>query len=151
MKTSAIDMQVLHRPCSESDGIIVHESYSVDFIVNGESLLQSITELTGGHKDFIGCFARSWINLNDHSKKQLLLLEPPETKSGRALLYLCPECGDIGCGAYGCVIRREDDSYWWSDFAYENGYEQPRPISGLGPFVFDVKSYEIFVQQAYAL
>ena len=50
----------------------------------------------------------------------------PDSESGRVLLYICPECGDIGCGAYSVRIEKTDAGYTWGDFAYENGYEEPR-------------------------
>jgi len=71
--------------------------------------------------------------------------------SGRVLLYMCPECGDIGCGAYSAKIARDHGTYTWSDFAYENGYEDPRPLEGIGPFVFSSSQYEAAIASASAL
>ena len=110
-----------------------------------------IIHKAGGHKDFLGCFARGWVNLNEHSLKQLLLRESPETSTERRLIYVCPECADIGCGAYGCKITKSGNTYVWSDFAYENGYEEPNPIEDLGPFEFSADNYEAVVRRAYAL
>lgn len=146
-----LDFEILHRKGSEEDGVVVRESYSSDFTVNGESLLATIVSKAGGHSDFLGCFARGWDNLNEHSFKQLSLQELPESDSGRRLIYVCPECADAWCGAYGCKITREGNSYIWSDFAYENGYEDPVPIQDLGPFVFSAENYEAVIQAAYEL
>ena len=146
-----LDFKILYRPGSESGGCKVHESFSCDFTIDGNSLLETIIRAAGGHKDFLGCFARGWANLNEHSLKQLLLRESPETESGRSLIYICPECADIGCGAYGCKITRSGDTYVWSDFAYENGYEDPDLIEGLGPFEFSADNYEKVIGEAYAL
>lgn len=44
----------------------------------------------------------------------------PDSESGRILLYICPECGDIGCGAYSAFIEHGGGTYVWRDFAYEN-------------------------------
>ncbi|WPN61860.1 hypothetical protein QMK47_20275 [Pseudomonas sp. P9_35] len=30
----------------------------------------------------------------------------------------------------------------WDSFAYENGYEAPRPIYDVGPFVFNTDEYK---------
>ena len=38
-----------------------------------------------------------------------------------------------------------------SDFAYENGYEEPDLIEGLGPFEFSADNYEKVIGEAYAL
>ena len=146
-----LDFRVMFRKGSQDGGCIVHESHSCDFTIDGDSLLDMIVNISGGHKDFLGCFARGWDNLNQHSLKQLLLKDTPETESGRRLVYVCPECADIGCGAYGCKISKSGDSYIWSDFAYENGYEDPQPIEGIGPFEFDAKNYETVIKSAYVL
>ncbi|WP_353220639.1 hypothetical protein [Salinisphaera sp. S4-8] len=146
-----LDFRVLYRPGNESGGCKVRESYSCDFTIDGNSLLKAIIRAAGDHKDFLGCFARGWTNLNEHSLKQLLLKERPETESGRSLIYVCPECADIGCGAYGCKITKSGGTYVWSDFAYENGYEEPDPIAGLGPFEFSADNYEKVIGEAYAL
>ena len=66
--------------------------------------------------------------------------KPPQLQSGRVLLYVCPECGDVGCGAIAARITREGDHVLWSDFAHENGYEAPESISGV-PIIFDAQAY----------
>ncbi|MCT7941007.1 hypothetical protein [Shewanella holmiensis] len=146
-----LDFKIKHREGSEDNGTVVHESYSSDFTIDGKSLLAELVSKAGGHGDFLGCFARGWDNLNKHSLKQLLLQEPPETESGRSLIYVCPECADIGCGAYGCKITKVGEEYIWSEFAYENGYEDPDPIKEIGPFKFSVTEYENVVNCAFAL
>ncbi|WP_460235004.1 hypothetical protein [Aurantivibrio plasticivorans] len=129
----------------------MHESHSCDFTINNQSLLDLIVQVAGGHKDFLGCFARGWDYLNKQSIQQLLLESEPETESGRCLIYVCPECADIGCGAYACKITKSGNSYMWSDFAYENGYEEPRPVNGVGPFEFNAENYISVIKAAYAL
>ena len=146
-----LDFQIKHREGSEDNGMVVHESYSSDFTIDGKSLLAELVSESGGHDDFLGCFARGWDKLNKHSLKQLLLQEPPETASGRSLIYVCPECADIGCGAYGCKINKVGEEYIWSEFAYENGYEEPESIKSVGPFKFSVTEYESVVNRAFAL
>jgi hypothetical protein len=63
------------------------------------------------------------------------------------LLYICPECGDIGCGAYGVKLRLTDSTAEWFDFAYENGYEAGRPLA-VGPFIFDRSEYNAALEVA---
>ena len=143
-----LDFRIMLRNNSEENERITH---SCDFTIDGESLLDILVREAGGHKDFLGCFAHGWKNLNEHSLKQLLLNDRPETASGRCLIYVCPECADISCGAYGCKITKINGRYIWSDFAYENGYEEPQSIAGLGPFEFSSTSYESVILRAYAL
>lgn len=147
LSPKVLGLNILHRERSNN----AHESYSSDFTINVKSLLAYLVSNGGGHSDFLGCFARNWDNLNKHSLKQLLLQAPPETESGRSLIYVCPECADIGCGAYGCKITKIGEEYIGSDFAYENGYEEPELIHGIGPFKFSVTEYEALVNRAFSL
>lgn len=142
-----LSLNIFHR--KGSDNIL--ESYSSSFIVGESSLLDILSKGETRYHDFLGCFARGWDRLNEHSKKQLLLLDAPEMDSGRRLIYVCPECADVGCGAYGCKIKKENGFYIWESFAYENGYEAPQVIDGVGPYRFKISEYEEVIDRAYKL
>ncbi|MEB0005556.1 MULTISPECIES: hypothetical protein [unclassified Pseudomonas] len=150
METSTLTFQELFRPGSASNGCTVAERCSSDFLINERSLLNAIVMAAGGHSDFMGCLVKGFQEQNEQSKSRLLLREPAETESGRILLYICPECGDIGCGAYAVFVRQNDDCFTWNSFAYENGYEQPRIIEGFGPFTFERHAYEAAINDAAA-
>jgi hypothetical protein len=115
---------------------------TIDFIIDNYSLLDLFINEDGGHNDFMGCFSKGWDKLNECSKNKLLLKMQPETIDGRMALYVCPECADIGCGAYCCKIEKTDDFYIWKDFAYENNYEDARIINNIRPFYFNKIAYE---------
>jgi hypothetical protein len=66
--------------------------------------------------------------------------EAASLPSGRVLLYVCPECGDIGCGAIAVRISRSGDHIVWDDFARENGYDEPSLIPN-EPIYFDASAY----------
>ena len=145
------NLKILYRKGSNENGITTQESYSSDFTIENQSLLMLLTKAGSDQPDYLGCFARGWEKLNKHSLDQLLLNEPPETESGRSLIYVCPECADIGCGAYGCKIKLVNDKYIWSDFAYENGYEDPELLNDVGPFEIEASEYRSVVYSAYEL
>ncbi|CAI3806385.1 hypothetical protein [Rheinheimera sp. MM224] len=147
LKPQKLSLHILHRKGCDN----THESYSSGFIVDESPLLDILSNNQGEHADYLGCFARGWDKLNEHSKRQLLLLEAPKMVSGRRLIYVCPECADVGCGAYGCIIRKEDNVYIWESFAYENGYEEPQVLVGVGPFRFEISEYEQVIDRAYKL
>lgn len=113
----------------------------IDFIVSGQSLGQ----LFGlPNFDFIGTFG--WSDNKEYENKQIdefLGLVKPELETGRTCLYVCPECGDIGCGAFTAKIEVIDTNVIWSDFGYENDYKEPNltDYKNLGPFIFDKKQY----------
>ncbi|UZE06422.1 hypothetical protein [Pseudomonas corrugata] len=150
MEASTLTFQELFRPGSTSNGCTVAERCSSDFLINERSLLNAIVMAAGGHSDFMGCFVKGFLEQNKQSNSRLLLREPAETESGRILLYICPECGDIGCGAYTVSVRQDDDCFTWDSFAYENGYEEPRIIQGVGPFTFEKHAYEAAINNAAA-
>jgi len=132
-------------------GGTVQGRVSVDFRVDDTSLLQALVKADGGHADFMGCFVRGFAGPNREAMNKLLARSSPDTEDGRTLLYICPECGDIGCGAYAVRIRFSDNEYTWSDFSYINGYEPAREIAGLGPFTFAGAPYEATISSASAL
>lgn len=143
--------KILFRPGTNSGSATTQERRSVDFTVNGASLLSTIVKIDGGHADFMGCVVLGFPEQNAQAAERLICVASPDSESGRILLYVCPECGDIGCGAYSAFVERSGGTYVWRDFAYENGYEDPRPISGVGPYTFESSQYEAEVARAGAL
>jgi hypothetical protein len=73
------------------------------------------------------------------------LEKEPELKSGRHLLYVCPECGDIGCGAVTVLLSSEGDQISWLKFRYENNYDEDMweedAYRMIGPFQFSKEQY----------
>ena len=90
-------------------------------------------------------------NENAKTARRLLLEEPADLPDNRRTLYICPECGDIGCGVVSLVIERVDKKIIWRDFGYENNYEGVVRVEGfeeIGPFAFDPDEYEKVIRQA---
>jgi len=151
MIANTLSQRQLLRPGSSSDGCTVAERLSGDFLVDGESLLQSLVQADGGHANLMGCFVKGYPEQNAKNAEKLIGLSQPDTATGRFLLYTCPECGDIGCDAYSARIMRANGYYTWSEFAYENGYEDARRIVGIGPFSFDDNAYKKAIKCASTL
>lgn len=61
------------------------------------------------------------------------------------MLFVCPECADLGCGAITMSITKEGDSFVWSEFAYENNYDEAMTdfasYASIGPFRFEARQY----------
>lgn len=74
---------------------------------------------------------------------EFLGLTKPELETGRTCFYVCPECGDIGCGAITAKIEVTEKNVIWKDFGYENNYSEPdlTDYKEIGPFTFDKKQY----------
>jgi hypothetical protein len=55
---------------------------------------------------------------------RLLLTSEADFPNERRSLFVCAECGDLGCGAVTLSVTRVGGKVVWSDFGYENTYEE---------------------------
>ena len=112
----------------------------LDFYVSGQSL-RTILEIQDD--DLITLF--SWGADKEHDRHILnvfRLKEKSELESGRVMIYVCPECGDIDCGAITAIIKDYGDRIIWTDFAYETGYGGlTEAYNHIDPIEFDRTSY----------
>ncbi|HIP77519.1 MAG TPA: hypothetical protein EYH07_03530 [Kiloniellaceae bacterium] len=112
----------------------------LDFVVSGRSLYG---ELRRRGDDYVSCLGWLADPQDDHARARLLLERPGDLPSGRVALYICPQCGDLGCGTVSVAVVRDDDGFVWQDFGYEsdNG-EAFTPLERLGPYRFEAEAYE---------
>jgi hypothetical protein len=88
---------------------------------------------------------------------ELLLERPSPLPAGRVPLYICPEDGDVHCGAITAAVERSESSVVWRDFAYETGLDtdpealDQAGLAQLGPFVFHVDAYEAAIRAGYGM
>ncbi|MET7994592.1 hypothetical protein ABZU76_27240 [Amycolatopsis sp. NPDC005232] len=64
---------------------------------------------------------------------------------GRVPLFVCPECGDLGCGGVTVVLERTADEVVWRDFGWQTDYDPEvfrERYAGLGPFRFSRAQYD---------
>jgi len=118
----------------------------LDIVVDGLPL----SEVIDG--DMVSCLG--WLDPEENVRaaRRLLLEGPADLPNGRRTLYVCPECGDVGCGAVSLVVERAGDKIIWRDFGYENNYEDVVRTEGyenIGPFVFDRAGYEASIKKAF--
>lgn len=113
----------------------------IDFIVSGQSLGQlfGLPDL-----DLIGTFG--WTDKKEYEYKKIdefLGIEKTKLETGRTCFYVCPECGDIECGAITAKIEVTDNMIIWKDFGYENNYTELnlKDYKEVGPFYFEKASY----------
>jgi hypothetical protein len=138
-----LDIRLIHRPGElNAGGSMKHERFTVDFLVNGQSLY----ELLSAHRlDLVGRFWQGDQAWNEESANIFLTKQSADLENGRIMLYVCPECGDIGCGAITVTIIKSDNSYIWTEFGYENNYD-PQMMDldsyrDVGPFRFQFDEY----------
>jgi hypothetical protein len=115
----------------------------LDFIVSGQSLGELFDQLNFNK---IGTFG--WSENKEYESKHIdefLGNEQPELETGRSCFYVCPECGDIGCGAITAKIEITDENVVWKDFGYEDDTDFLEPdttqFKNIGPFSFDKGNY----------
>lgn len=103
-----------------------------DFFVSGISL-RKILDIE--ESDLITPFG--WGTNKEYDRHILnvfRLKEKSQINDGRVMLYVCPECGGIDCGAITASIKDYGNRIIWKDFGFEtdNGlsetYEQIQAI-----------------------
>ena len=117
----------------------------LDFIVDDQALSAKVG-------DQISCLGWFTPDENARAVRRLLLEEPADLPNNRRTLYVCPECGDIGCGAVSLVVEEVGDKIIWREFGYENNYEAvvyAKGFEDVGPFAFNCSDYRKVIKQAF--
>jgi len=130
------------------NGTFKSERHFLDFVIDGHSLWEKV----GKPRDLVSVFCFEF-SLQETVKavNRLLLTENAEIPGDRRLLFICSECGDIGCGAVTSRIVRDGQTVIWRDFGYENDYEDNirlHEYQGVGPYSFEWVRYEDILLQA---
>lgn len=135
-----ISIEYYQREITDSESVKKNRTY-IDFIISGQKLGQlfNISKF-----DLIGTFGWSENKEFENMKiKEFKGIEKPELDTERSCFYVCPECGDIGCGAITAKIEIAENYVIWKEFGYENDYSDPdlKEFLDIGPFVFNKKEY----------
>lgn len=74
----------------------------------------------------------------------VLLGERAPQVAGRVPVYVCPDCGDLGCGAITVAVYRARDTVIWRDFGWDDlGGADDDPVRLAVPaMTFDRREYE---------
>lgn len=126
----------------------------LEFLVDSSSLR---AELAAEAREFnlalelVSVLVLDWpIGFPEEDYDRLIDRLPPPLPYDRVPLYICAECGDLGCGAVTVRIEHLDDQVVWREFGYEDGYEPfdlQDVFSNVGPFTFDRPSYLATLQE----
>ncbi|MGC9537214.1 oxidoreductase [Streptomyces sp. UG1] len=132
-------------PAMRAGGVLADGGYQVhrdfvDFIVDGRPLLFQLSDL-----DAVSPLASDVppAIFTAHVRSLLLEAEAP-LPGGRYVIYGCPECADLACGAVTAVIDKEGGDFIWRDFAWqteEHADLQLNGYHGIGPFRFRGAEY----------
>ncbi|MEU1924687.1 oxidoreductase [Streptomyces albogriseolus] len=117
----------------------VHRHF-VDFVVDGRPLLYRLSDL-----DAVSPLASDVPpSLFTAQVRGLLLETGAPLPDGRYVVYGCPECEDLACGAVTAVIERDGEDVIWRDFAWQTGAHadlERDGYHGMGPFRFRGAEY----------
>ncbi|MEV0318419.1 oxidoreductase [Streptomyces sp. NPDC050658] len=135
-------------PAMRAGGVLANGDYQVhrdfvDFIVNGRPLLFQLSDL-----DAVSPLASDVPPaIFSHHVRGLLLETEAPLLDGRHVIYGCPECEGLECGAVTAVIERAldgTDAYVWRDFAWQTADHADLELNGyhgIGPFRFEGAEY----------
>jgi hypothetical protein len=139
---SILQIRIAHRPYESLGSAFESARTFCDFLIDGQSLADILT--TRGF-DLISVL---WIdapeNLGRAATQRLLRLQGADCPNDRRTLYVCSECGDIGCAAITVRVESAAETFTWKEFGYENSYEpgvSHEEFTDLGPFVFSRDEY----------
>lgn len=135
-------------PAMRAGGVLANGDFQVhrdfvDFIVDGRPLLFQLSDL-----DAVSPLASDVPPvIFTHHVRGLLLETAAPLHDGRHVIYGCPECEGLECGAVTAVIEKApdgSDTYIWRDFAWQTAERADLELNGyhgIGPFRFQGPEY----------
>lgn len=123
------------------------ESHYLDFVIDGQRLAHRLPVARG----MATPLNRAWLPSVENAVLELLGKRPTAgLEAGRVSLFVCGECGDLGCGAVTAALDMDPDRITWRQFAWENGYEPAEPIENApASIAFGTADYEKVLGSAY--
>src|SRR5450631_124952 len=112
-----LSLNPMHRRGHKSGALTVADVWSWDFVVAGSPLSAVIKRDVAG---LLGWGDEAW---QRQCLAKILLETSPDLPPNRIALYVCPECGDISCGAVTAAVSRDDHRIVWSDFRWERDWD----------------------------
>lgn len=136
-RLSRVELAPLHRVGGQVGGGATTERWSWDFVVDDQSLAAAV----GG--DIAGALGWGEPAVEARVVDKLLGRAAPDLPPDRVAVYICPECGDLSCGAVTVSVARDGDAVVWRDFAWERDWAAPDHGQriALGPFRFERGMY----------
>ncbi|MCF1593997.1 oxidoreductase [Streptomyces muensis] len=132
-------------PAMRAGGVLANGDYQVhrdfvDFIVDGRPLLFQLSDL-----DAVSPLASDVPPAIFTAQVRSLLLEAEAPlPGGRYVIYGCPDCEDLACGAVTALIDKDGEDYIWRDFAWQTDEHADLELNGyhgIGPFRFRATEY----------
>ena len=120
----------------------------MDFVIDGERLGEVLARELG--PDVVPVLVTNWpAGFPADDFGGLVGEADSPLPDGRFPLYVCAECGDLGCSGVTAVIDRSDDTVVWRDLGYQDfePFDDDERFDDVGPFVFDSTEYDSVLQR----
>lgn len=114
----------------------------LDILIDGLPLTDAVGGLPVG---VVGVLSIGQPAYQADSARRLLGLAAPDIPPDRVALYVCGECGDLGCGAITTRLTIDKDRVTWDRFMWERQPEidvDRTEHGSVGSFVFERHAYE---------
>ncbi len=121
MILSTLELLEADRDVSSGAGVKRRQRY-LDFVIDGVPLAERMRP-TG-----LDLISPLWVDNATAAPSSLQAVErllgrlPGDAPHGRVGVYVCSECGDLGCGAVTVNLSSSSDVVTWSAWGYQNNY-----------------------------
>lgn len=126
------------------DGVRKTETTFWDFTKGGNPLLPALSKRAP--LDVVSVIQDEWPIESVEAVQRLLGEAPGDLPDGRISIYVCPECGDLGCGAITARLRFAQGEVIWNDIGWQADYDDgPESLDDEGGWKdahFDRTTYE---------
>ena len=99
---------------------------------------------------YVSVLVTNWpAGFDTQAVRQLLGQDGSPFPDGRIPLYVCAECGGLGCGTITAVIEHANDAVTWHSLGRQTDYDpfvDEEPFANLGPFCFSAASYDTLLR-----
>ncbi len=118
-----------------------------DYVISGVRLSTMVAA-----SDNIGVFGWLGEPAQGAFARQLLGEEASPLAPGRVAIFVCAECGDLGCQCVSARLVEERDSVTWTDFGFEADYDPgPKRIMDVRPLRFAKEPYRAAIRRVAAM
>ncbi|WP_338492194.1 hypothetical protein [Streptomyces sp. SJL17-4] len=126
----------------------------VDLVVDGRALLHRLDEAEG--MDTVSPLAGDLPPALRAEHVRGLLDPDPDggpvssLPGRRRVIYSCPDCEDLGCGAVTAVVEHDGEDVVWRDFAWQTGPTADparEGYPGVGPYRFHRATYRTVLRR----
>ena len=118
-----------------------------DYVISGVRLSTMIEA-----RDNIGVFGWLGEPAQVAFARQFLGEELSRLAPGRVAIFVCPECGDLGCQCISARLIEDRDSFTWTDFGFEADYDGgPVHLLDVRPLRFAKEPYRAAMRQIAAM